>query len=87
MTGRRLFHREQWEATIKPKVIDRMKKKYPKGPFTAKHPKWLKVMRKVESRMWLVLPQQQRDDYDKRAEEISKGDQTKEAKAEYMRSP
>lgn len=82
MTGRRLFHHEEWKKTIRPKVVERMKRRYPKGPFTSKHPRWLKTMKKVECRLWLAMSDAKRKDYIKRAHEINKGEQSQKAKAE-----
>ena len=82
MTPRRLFHHERWSDVIKPKVVARMKKKYPEGPHTSKHPKWLKVMRRVETRIWLTLPDEDKEDYEKRAMEMNSGDNNQRAKAE-----
>lgn len=61
-----------------------MKKKYPKGPFTSKHPKWLKMMKKIESRLWLAMSQEKRQDFITRADQINKGEQSQEAKAQYV---
>ena len=84
MTGRRLFHQDHWAEVLKPKVVLRMKKKYPKGPHTSKHPKWLKTMRRVESRAWDALPEAEQEQYEKRAMELNKGDESKQAKARYV---
>ena len=82
MTSRRLFHQEKWAEIIKPKVIARMKKKYPEGPHTSKHPKWLKVMNRVEARIWARLPVAEKEGYEKRAMEMNSGDDNQQAKAE-----
>ena len=86
MTARRLFHKENWSEVIKPKVVARMKEKYPSGPHTSKHPKWLKVMKRVEARLWKALPKSKRRDYEKRSLEINGGEESKEAKAECVDS-
>lgn len=79
-----MFHHEEWTKTIRPKVVEKMKRKYPKGPFTSKHPKWLKMMKKVEARRWLTMSDDKRKDYIRRADEMNRTTEFQKAKAEYV---
>lgn len=80
-TARMLFHEDKWKTDIRPRVVEKLEKKN-KGEADSTNPKWLSTMKKIERKLWRRLPEKEKDNYEKRANEVNEGCLAKDAQAE-----
>lgn len=78
VSGCDIFRRERWSSTIRPVLIRIL------GHEDSTKPEWVGTYKRVLKAMWDCLPESEREEYDKVAEEENKGHGSRENKIAYV---
>lgn len=80
-TAKKLFHQENFATVIRPEVVKEL------GEHNSNNPLWVGMTKKKSALAWAALSLVKKQQYEKRAQEINKGELAREEKAAYVISP
>ena len=74
VSGRDIFRRERWLSSIRPALVRIL------GHEDSTKPEWVGTYKRVVSTLWNLLAEEERAEYDRKAENENKGNASRENK-------